>query len=383
MAKTSHSNDGEPPAPISPTTVTAITTPHPTREFPVCVLGPVFLDVIMTGLTQPPAPGEEHWVPGCEIMPGGNANQAVALARLGLPVALCCYLGRDRAGSFVRTMLTEEGIDLAWAQDAERQSVTVSLAYDGDRAMITRGSEDAPPLSSAPLAPAVLIANLRTMERNRTTITAWRRSHTPATVIGQVGWDPTGRWDPDDLSPLSLADVFVPNDAEATHYTRTTTASQAARALAERVPLAVVTCGERGLVACDGEHEIILPAAPVQAVDTTGAGDSLTAGLTWALAHGLPLRAALSAACLTASFTVGRPGGSTNAPTAAQVAAHARSLDLDPAYDLSFLDLLDDLAQGSTGRPEGAPTCHTPATPLPQSTTLCPDQSPTHEGAPQ
>lgn len=360
MANTSNPNNGASSPLIPGPRGSTVTTPSPTREFPVCVLGPVFLDVIMTGLAQPPAPGEEHWVPGCEIMPGGSANQAVALARLGLPVALCCYLGRDRAGALVRSMLAEEGVDLAWARDTARQSVTVSLAYDGDRAMITRGSQEAPPLSSAPLAPAILIANLSTLARNRTPVTAWRRSHTPATVIAQAAWDPTGRWDPADLEPLSLADVFVPNDVEATHYTRTSSASQAARALARRVPLAVVTCGERGLVACDGAEEIVLPAAPVQAVDTTGAGDSLTAGLAWALAHGLPLRAALSAACLTASLTVGRPGGSTNAPTAAQVAAHARRLSLDPAYDLGFLDLLDQIAAG-THQPRGLPSVRTTA----------------------
>ena len=68
---------------------------------PVCVAGPVFLDVVMSGLSHAPRPGEEQWVTGCAVAPGGSANQAVALARLGLPVTLCCDLGEDRAGDGV------------------------------------------------------------------------------------------------------------------------------------------------------------------------------------------------------------------------------------------------------------------------------------------
>ena len=131
-----------------------------------------------------------------------------------------------------------------------------------------------------------------------------------------------------------------------------------ARALAERVPVAVVTCGSRGVVACDGAQEIVLPAAPAQAVDVTGAGDSFAAALTWALIHSLPLRAALSLASIAASLTVEHPGGSTGAPTPARLAARARRTEPGPGYDLSFLDLLDDGEIASTTTPpphEGTP----------------------------
>ena len=53
----------------------------------VLVAGPLFLDVVMGPLGHAPVPGQEQWVPGCALAPGGAANQAVALARLGARAA--------------------------------------------------------------------------------------------------------------------------------------------------------------------------------------------------------------------------------------------------------------------------------------------------------
>ena len=223
--------------------------------------------------------------------------------------------------------------------------------------MTSCGSDATPPLTGVP-APRALLTDLRVLAANRQSVGPWRAGREPAVVVGDVGWDATGRWDPADLAVLDVADVVTPNDAEAMRYTRTGSARRAARALADRVALAVVTCGGRGVVACDGAQEIVLPAAPAQAVDVTGAGDTFAAALTWALIHGLPLRAALSLASIAASLTVEHPGGSTGAPTPARIAARARRTELGPGYDLSFLDLLDDEEIASTTTPpphEGTP----------------------------
>ncbi len=65
------------------------------------------------------------------------------------------------------------------------------------------------------------------------------------------------------------------------------------------------------------------------------------AGLTWVLSRRLPLGAVLSAARPTTYFTLSRPGGTANAPTAARLAEYARGPSPPEGYDLSFLDLLD------------------------------------------
>ncbi|SHE25118.1 carbohydrate kinase family protein [Actinomyces glycerinitolerans] len=308
------------------------------------VVGPTFLDVVMSGLTHATAPGEEQRVEDCALMPGGAANQAVTLARLGLPTGLCTYLGTDRAGVLVTDMLEAEGVDLSRAERTRRQNVTVSLALDGDRALTTCGEDTAPVPASGWPTPTALVADLGAIRTGREAVSRWRYGPAPTMVFGDTGWDPTGRWSEEDLAPLDLVDVFTPNESEALHYTRTGTAAEAARALAERVPVVVVTCGADGVVACDGEELLTLPALDVPVVDTTGAGDAFTSGLVWAYLHDLGLHPAVSLACVVAAATLGRPGGSLNAPSPAQVAALVRTTPLPEGFSTDFLELIEEYA---------------------------------------
>ena len=330
-------------------------TVHPNMR--IYIAGSVFLDVIMSGLTHPPRPGEEQWVPHCDLMPGGAANQAVACARLGLSPWLVSYLGVDDVGGFVRSRLVDEGVSLAYSRDIARQSVTASLFFDGDRAMTTYGTDRVPGLDGLP-APAALLTDLRALGDNRQIVRAWRGAtpagtrraaqeqsdpQVPTWVLADAGWDDTGQWDPANLEALDAADVFAPNDVEAQRYTRSGTPQEAARALSDRVEGVVVTCGPRGVVAILGGEEIDLPGVPVHVVDTTGAGDTFSTVFTWAHLHDLGPRAALSAASLAAACTVESPGGSASAPTLQRLAqwTNLRRDDVSEHYDMEFLDVIE------------------------------------------
>ena len=110
------------------------------------VYGPTFLDVVMGPLDGPPVPGREAWVEGALMCAGGAANQAIALARLGAPVRLHSRVGVDQMGVFVDEMLAREGVDTSSCGRVGDQNVTVSLSFDGDRAMTTRGTTALPRL---------------------------------------------------------------------------------------------------------------------------------------------------------------------------------------------------------------------------------------------
>ena len=106
----------------------------------VVVSGLVFQDLVL-GLPTPPRPGTEVWATESHESPGGIANFAVALARLGLRTGMVATFGADSAGDSVWEQLTQEGIDLTLSRKLAgwQTPLTVALAYDNDRALVTRG----------------------------------------------------------------------------------------------------------------------------------------------------------------------------------------------------------------------------------------------------
>ncbi|HMT92474.1 ribokinase [uncultured Thiothrix sp.] len=85
--------------------------------------------------------------------------------------------------------------------------------------------------------------------------------------------------------------------------------------------LVVITLGSKGAASVyQGQLEFV-PAVPVQAVDTTGAGDTFTGYFLHAWMQGQSLRAALERAGKASALCVQRVGASSSIPTAAEVDA--------------------------------------------------------------
>ncbi|SHK62216.1 Sugar or nucleoside kinase, ribokinase family [Pseudonocardia thermophila] len=289
----------------------------------VLMSGTVFLDIVFTGLPHPPKPGTEVWAAGMASCPGGIANLAVAASRLGLRTSLAAGFGDDVYADFCwRTLEDQERVDLSRSRRFAgwHSPVTVSMAVDRDRSMVTHGHEL--PISTAELVgdPPPARAVLTTIgERSADALLPdWvgPARERGAMVFADAGWDPTGAWDPALLASLSGCDAFLPNDVEARAYTRTDTPQEAVRALARHVPLAVVTCGADGAIALDAStgEEVAVPALPVDALDPTGAGDVFGAAFVVGTLAGWPLTHRLLFAGLAAALAVHEFGGSLAAP---------------------------------------------------------------------
>src|SRR5699024_8040951 len=135
-------------------------------------------------------------------------------------------------------------------------------------------------------------------------------------IFADIGFDETGRWDVADLAPLTHCHAFTPNALEAMAYTRTESPHRAVRALAEMVPLAVVTDGAHGSYAIDSStgEEAYCPAVPVHAIDTTGAGDVFAAAIVLGTLADWPLEERLKFSSLCSALAVQQFGGSLAAP---------------------------------------------------------------------
>ncbi|MGW6580741.1 carbohydrate kinase family protein [Streptomyces globisporus] len=328
----------------------------------VFLTGPVFLDIIFTGLDSAPVRGTESWARGMGSSPGGVANMATALARLGLHTSLAAAFGDDHYGEYCWDALEQgEGIDLSMSHTVPgwHSPVTVSMAYEGERTMVSHGHEAPAPApvagtstgAAAPVFPQcpprarAAVASLAPGRSEPWVATAARDG---ALVFGDVGWDETGRWDLDALPDLAHCEAFLPNAEEAMRYTRTDCPRAAAHALAERVPLAVVTLGAEGAYAVDGRTgtAAAVPAIEVEALDPTGAGDVFVAGFVTGTLADWPLADRLAFAGLTAALSVQEFGGSLSAPGWAEIAAWwqlIRTCDSQDPAALERYAFLDDL----------------------------------------
>jgi len=319
-------------------------------ELDVLLAGTVFFDIVFTDLPDEPAPGTEVWARGMGSGPGGISNLAVAASRLGLTTGLAAGFGDDVYGNWCWEVLAEqEGIDLRYSRKlaGTHSAVTVSLATRGDRSMITHGhpvpvsADDL--IGGTPRTRAVIIELTPAADE---TARWWQRAADAGSLVfADIGWDPTGVWDVATLDGLAACHAFTPNMVEAMAYTRTGTPGAALAALADRVPLAVVTCGADGAIAVDGttgEHATV-PRVDVAAIDPTGAGDVFAASLTLGTLAGWPLPDRLAFSALCSALAVQQFGGSLAAPGWGDIAdwwrqTKATSADADLVRRYGFLD---------------------------------------------
>jgi len=329
-------------------------------DLDVFLWGTVFLDMIFAGLPSAPQPGTEVWAEGLASCPGGIANLAVAARRLGLRTSLAAAFSDDDYGDFCwRTLEEQEGIDLARSRRfADWHSpVTVSMSIAHDRSMVSHGHPSPLPASEligTPPRSRAIMVDLAEEEAfgsvgtgGRTWVEEARANG--SLVFADVGWDPKEQWSPHVLERLDRCDVFMPNAVEAMAYTGTTSPVEAIYALADRVPVAIVTAGADGALGLDQHtgEEVRVPALRVHEVDPTGAGDVFGAAVLVGTLAEWPLGQRLAFASLCAGLAMQQYGGSLAAPGWGDLADWWNALTADTSGDayhralrrrFSFLD---------------------------------------------
>ncbi len=101
----------------------------------------------------------------------------------------------------------------------------------------------------------------------------------------------------------SYVDIVFANEEEAMAYT-SAQPEKAAQIIALQCELAIVKTGKSGSLIQKGDELTVIEPVPTSALDTTGAGDSYSAGFLYGLTHGLPLRQCGDIASLVSSKAV-------------------------------------------------------------------------------
>jgi sugar/nucleoside kinase (ribokinase family) len=286
------------------------------------VIGNVQLDVLARDVTRLPEPGGDEVIDHIAVRPAGAAgNVSLALAALGVEHRLFGAVGDDQAGRWVAEALHRAGLG-ADLRVVEGQETGVSIALEAqnrERAFLTAYGvlarctlNDLPPEATA--ADLVLLTghfSLPGLRGDGSRELLSRARSAGAMTLLDTGWDPenwTGRGVAEVLDLLPLVDVFLPNEPEALALTGCTVAEDAATELHRRCGgWVVLKLGERGVLALGpGGDRVRVPAPEVSVKDTTGAGDSLAAGMLADLVEGASMAQALATGVLVASSVVGR-----------------------------------------------------------------------------
>ncbi len=306
----------------------------------ILVLGSINTDLVVRG-TRLPAPGETI-VGGTFFRAAGGkgANQAVAAARAGaVSVSLIAAVGDDDLGRESLAGLHTEGIgcDLVKRIQGEPSGVALIMVDQTGQNCISVASGANLHLTPADIdaiddsrfeRSAVLLACLEAPVH--TVIRGLQR----ARQMGLTTILNPAPADPQIASPdvLKYVDIITPNETEAALLTGQAV-QEPAQAIAAGKRLiqlgcrhAIVTMGARGCVVVNDQVRQV-DALPVQAVDTTAAGDAFNGTLALALAEGKDLMTSVGWAVSAAAISVTRPGAQPSLPRRDEIDKAFRRLE--------------------------------------------------------
>lgn len=294
------------------------------------VVGELNVDMVLHGVSSHPTPGREVFAESCALTLGSaSAIFAVGFAKLGNPVSFVSTVGRDGWADYCLDILRQAGIDVTRVtQDAALQTgITVSIPVGGDRTLVTfpgasRVQTDAgldEELLSRFEHLHVSSYFLQTGLRPCCARLFARASRLGLTTSLDPGFDPAERWGDDLMDLLRVTDIFLPNEVELTAVTGCGDHVDGLRKLDNGRTLTVVKLGSKGCLALGCGEAVHMPAFPVDAVDSTGAGDSFNAGFLHAWIGGRSLQECMRQGAACGALSTLGLGGVASQPDARQL----------------------------------------------------------------
>jgi len=293
-------------------------------EASVLVVGDVMLDRYWFGAVDrisPEAPVPVLLVEEEEIRAGGAANVAMNVAALGGQATLCTVTGKDSAARQLKNLMLEAGINATFVEDPDMMTTEKLRLVSRNQQLLRVDRETRPDheLLSAILthvehhldhARALILSDYgKGGLEHISEIVALALDHGVPVCI-----DPKG----DNYDRYRKATLITPNEKEfaqvAGHWNDEAGFREKGRRLVERLELTglLVTRSEKGMTLFEAGGNISdCPAQAIEVFDVSGAGDTVIATATLALAAGGSLSEAMSIANIAAGIVVGKLGTAT------------------------------------------------------------------------
>jgi ribokinase len=286
----------------------------------ITVIGSINMDLV-TKTSKIPKVGETVLGHSFHTIPGGKgANQAVAAARLGGDVTMIGAVGNDSFGGTLVDHLTNQGINtksIMKVKDTSTGIATIILSEGDNSIIVVPGAnnhvtpeviekhEDAIENSN------ILLLQLEIPLESVVRAVELAKKHGVLTILNPA---PIQKL-PKEL--LEMVDFVTPNEHEQALLFSTIDGTE--QELEKVMEKCIVTKGSKGVMIYKNGEEIEIPSIKVEAVDTTGAGDSFNGALATALCEGLKIEEACRFANVVGAISVTKLGAQTGMPTKKEV----------------------------------------------------------------
>ncbi len=273
------------------------------------------------------------------VLGGKGANQAVSVGLAGAPAYMVGCVGTDLFSELVSTGLSDAGVDISHVRTVPGPTGIAHIRVDGagendivmvplaNAALSTEQIDEA----FAALAPTCRV--LLTQLEIPWALTVYAiRAAADAGLTVILDPAPAAKLD-DTIWPL--VDIVTPNETEARILTGIPVVDVDSAIRAGRyftglgARSALITMGSAGAVLVTDDEATSFAPIPVDAVDTTAAGDAFAGYLGASLAQGLDLDDAIGRAIAAGSLTVTKRGASPSIPRSEDVDALVSAQEVD------------------------------------------------------
>ncbi|MEK3708232.1 ribokinase [Paenibacillus sp. FSL R7-0198] len=285
----------------------------------ICVIGSSSMDLVVTSSRRPGA-GETVLGDSFKTVPGGKgANQAVAAARLGAEVAMIGRVGDDAFGKDILENFRANAVNTQNVKPVthlESGTAHIILA-EGDNSIVVveAANREVTPAYVDEAAEVIRDADIVLIQQEIPEETVVHVS----TLCAEFGTPLLLNPAPARTLPQEVIDnaaYITPNEHEAEILFQGMSPAQALRQYPNKL---FITEGSKGVRYFDGTEEILVPTYKVEAIDTTGAGDTFNAAFAVALAEGKALQESIRFANRAASLSVTKFGAQGGMPTRDEV----------------------------------------------------------------
>jgi len=278
----------------------------------VLCVGHASYDLIFS-VPQHPSEDEKIVADGLLACGGGPAaNAAVTVARLGYQAAFAGYLSHDLYGEKHFQELAEEGVDTRYVVRgaAATPLSTIIVKPDGKRALINyKGDTKAlatTAIDFSSIKPKVILFDGHEAHVSLPLADQARKQKIPTVLDAGSVHDGT-------RALMNKVDYLVCSEKFACQLAGDELTGLSQMALI--APVVVITLGERGLIWQRGSECGALSAYPINAIDTTGAGDAFHGAFAAAIAADLDWLELLRYASAAGTLCCGKVGARMGLPT--------------------------------------------------------------------